>query len=286
MSQHAQLRGRLDPLGYHVQPEAVGHRHNGAYDCRIDGIHVHVAHESAVDLEHVDRQATQIAQAGVAGSEVVDRDIDAELAQSLQVFYALCEVIDQRAFRQLEHEPVRRHRGLLQHSPQRVAELALPQLYRRQIDRDRHDSHAFALPGDHLLARCPQHELAQRDDQAAVFGDRNESARRNQAPFRMGPPNERLEAHDALSRDVDERLVVNRQLTFLERRAQLVLEHQLLLHPSADDVRGHFELALVEITLPVRHLVRSIADQLLQRGQVAVAVGGPLPLARQRVGKL
>ena len=41
--------------------------------------------ERSVELDDVERYLTQVAQGGVAGSEVVDRDSDAQLSQPLQV---------------------------------------------------------------------------------------------------------------------------------------------------------------------------------------------------------
>ena len=40
-----------------------------------------VAHESRVDLEHIDRKGFQVRQDGVAGAEVVDGDLDPHLLQ-------------------------------------------------------------------------------------------------------------------------------------------------------------------------------------------------------------
>ena len=44
----------------------------------------HAGDEAAVDLEHVDRQALEVGERGVAGAEIVHRDADVERLQSLR----------------------------------------------------------------------------------------------------------------------------------------------------------------------------------------------------------
>ncbi len=41
------------------------------------------AHEGAIDLEAIDREAAQVAERGVAGAEIVERDLEAAASQTL-----------------------------------------------------------------------------------------------------------------------------------------------------------------------------------------------------------
>ena len=70
------------------------------------------------------------------------------------------------------------------------------------------------------------HPAADRLDQAALLGDRDELAGVEQAAPRMVPAHQRLEAGDLAAAQRDDRLVVQRQLVAPDRAAQLVLELQ------------------------------------------------------------
>jgi hypothetical protein len=69
------LVDRLDPFGGDLHAERLSERdHRPQHRRRVfrasGGIDV-----GAVDLEHLDRKLTQVAQRGIAGPEVVDRDL-------------------------------------------------------------------------------------------------------------------------------------------------------------------------------------------------------------------
>ena len=90
-----------------------------------------------------------------------------------------------------------------------------------------------------------QRPFAERQDEAAVLGDRDEHGRRNHALDRMVPPRERLEAGHDIAAQIDDRLVVQLELAALDRLAQIHLDLapvvDLLVHRSArrsDRCRG------------------------------------------------
>src|SRR5712692_6971250 len=62
--------------------------------------------EGAVDLEAIDRQLGKIAQARVARSEVVHRDLHTEGLQALQDEDRLLAIVDEHALGKLQFEPV------------------------------------------------------------------------------------------------------------------------------------------------------------------------------------
>ena len=92
--------------------------------------------EGAVDLDLVEREALQIAQRGIAGAEIVQRDPDAELAQLMQHVERRLVVANQHRLGDLELQPAggkaasRERRRDVQR--QRLA----PELDRRDVDRD------------------------------------------------------------------------------------------------------------------------------------------------------
>ena len=61
-------------------------------------------------------------------------------------------------------------------------------------------------------AGLAQHPGAELDDQAALLGDRDEVVGRDQAPNRVVPPDQRLEAGDPVGAEVDRRLGVQDEL--------------------------------------------------------------------------
>ena len=72
----------LDALGDDLQPEAPGQADDGGDQRRAARVRVDQRiDERLVDLEHVDGEALQMAERGVAGPEVVDGDPDAQLPE-------------------------------------------------------------------------------------------------------------------------------------------------------------------------------------------------------------
>ena len=72
--QLGELVGGLDPLGDDRHLEALAEADDRAGDRGLAAVDPDPVDERAVDLEHVDREARQVAQRGVAGAEVVDRE--------------------------------------------------------------------------------------------------------------------------------------------------------------------------------------------------------------------
>ena len=116
--------------------------------------------------------------------------------------------------------------GLEQHRVHEAGEVAVAELDRRQVDRDLQR----LRPGGGLAAGLAQHPFADRHDEPAFLGERDEGAGRDQATLRMLPARQRLEAGD-LAVDARLRLVVQHQLAALDRRSQVVLERAPLAQP-------------------------------------------------------
>ena len=73
--QVAELLVGLDALGGHRQPERVPELDHGVDDRHVLARVRDAAHERAVDLHAVDREAPQVLERRVAGAEVVDGDL-------------------------------------------------------------------------------------------------------------------------------------------------------------------------------------------------------------------
>jgi hypothetical protein len=101
------LRLILDPFRQRFHAQRIGQRRDRA-DHRI-GVapQRQVTDKALVDLELVEGEGAQIAERGIAGAEIVERDADAERAQAVQGFECLFDIGDEDAFGDFEFKPVR-----------------------------------------------------------------------------------------------------------------------------------------------------------------------------------
>ena len=90
--QHQDMFDAFHPFGHHLVTECLGQADHPLNNAHIAGIIEHVAHKAAVDLHLVDRQLLEVHQAGVAGTEVIQRELHAvgleagkELAHRLHI---------------------------------------------------------------------------------------------------------------------------------------------------------------------------------------------------------
>ena len=151
-----------------------------------------VLHERAVDLDLVEREAAQVAQAGVAGAEIVHREVDAERAQLMQGGERGRGVLHQHGLGDLEFQPAGRQARARQRPHDDLEQALADQLDGGEVDR-----HLDVLrPGRRVGAGAVDHPFADRDDQAELLGERDEIARRDQPAHRMLPADQRLEAGD------------------------------------------------------------------------------------------
>ncbi len=89
------------------------------------------------------------------------------------------------------------------------------------------------VPLQRLAAGALLHPAPDRLDQTAVLGDRDEVGRVEGPPLGMAPTDQRLEAGDLAGAEVDDGLVVERQLVAVEGVAQLPFHLQPLHRPRS-----------------------------------------------------
>ena len=77
---------------------------------------------------------------------------------------------------------------------------------------------------------CAQYPFAERSDETAFLGQRNEGAGRNHAAAWVVPAHQRFEASD-LTADKRLRLIIQFQLVACDSRTEVVLESSLLAQP-------------------------------------------------------
>src|SRR6202521_2555994 len=74
----------FDSLDHHGDAKFGGKRRDAVQSRDGPGARAQTIEERAVDLDLLQRKAVEIAQARIAGSEIVERDADAKLAQLIQ----------------------------------------------------------------------------------------------------------------------------------------------------------------------------------------------------------
>ena len=259
-------------------------RQRGGADRGVVGVGLDVAHEGAVELERLDRQQLQVGERGIAGAEVVDRQIDAERAQRLQPVDRTRRVSHRHRLGDFQFEIARLQavpRDRRRHLP---GQLRRAQLVRREIDRHAQAAaHALGAPGRQLPAGFVEHPGAERFDHARLLGDRNELERRDHAALRMLPADQRLDAAQLAVAPIDLRLVVDLELPFEQRRMQIAFEQHALA--------GHLVHARGEELEVVPPLLLGVIHRrvgVFHQGLAVVAVGreNADPDARRRVQRV
>ena len=125
----------------------------------------------------------------MAGAEVVERQPGAELADPLQHLRGVLRILHHQRLGEFELERAAGHRGARQHGADVVDQVMAQQLARGHIDTGEHRLARAqrALPQRKLLGGAVHHEHAEVDDQADLFGDADELARRHAAELGMIP---------------------------------------------------------------------------------------------------
>ncbi len=90
------------PFGHHFQPQCVPHGDDCFDDFQIARIGEDVLHETLVDFQPVERELREVAQRGVAGAEIVQRELHAHAAQRVQRLAGLDRIGHQCGFGQLQ----------------------------------------------------------------------------------------------------------------------------------------------------------------------------------------
>ena len=197
-----------------------------------------IGDEAAVDLDLVEREALQIAQRGIAGAEIVERNADPDGAQLVQHRERRIVVADQHRLGDLELEPACGQTRGRQRCDDLQRQRAALELHRRDVDREAD----IVRPGRGLDAGRGQHPLAELVDQAGLLGDRDEFGRRDHAALRMAPAQQRLAAGDPVVLQVEAGLIINLEAAVDDGLAQVHLQDaagaDLGVHVGLEEAMG------------------------------------------------
>src|ERR1700722_6395 len=102
-----QLPAGLDAFGDDSKLQALANANHGGNDRSRTGVVLDIPHEAAVDLQFADRQMRETAEAGITGSEIVQRQPNSELANGPHGLDRDRALVQDHAFGDLEHEHFR-----------------------------------------------------------------------------------------------------------------------------------------------------------------------------------
>src|SRR5437879_8877947 len=120
----------LDALRYHRQAELPAETNGRADDCRIVRIGEQVEHERPVDFESIEWEFLQIAQARIAGAEVVEHGAHAKFLNSEKRIKNPFLIEKQNILRQFQLKQRRRKPSGGKHLGDRTGKIARLQLRR------------------------------------------------------------------------------------------------------------------------------------------------------------
>src|SRR5262249_54670108 len=75
------LRVAFDAFGDHRHSQAAAEADQSAHDFRALALHAHPINETAIDLDRVDLEVSEVIKARIAGAEVIQRNADTGIAE-------------------------------------------------------------------------------------------------------------------------------------------------------------------------------------------------------------
>src|SRR5262245_18525982 len=228
--------GVLDAFGDDGKAQKIGERDGADDDRRVVRARPQLVHEGLVDLEPVDRKLFQIGQAGIAGAEIVERDLHAELLHPPERLQRPLVVLEQNVFGDFQLKQMGRELRVLENAFHRARKIAGLNERGRDVDAEA-DGLPVALPLPTLAAGgFHDPERRARRDRGNI-DERHEVGRRQQTAGWMAPANQRLGAQELAVAEANLRLIEQLELVALERMAELCLQRQSCLDLIPDLAR-------------------------------------------------
>ena len=241
------LLSGLNSFGDALHSQAVGQGDRGPHDRLILRRFDDRAHEGAIDLQTMHRQAAQKLEGGIAGAEIINGDPEALIRQRDQLLACQERIAQQHRFSDLQLQLLRRQRKGAQRVQQPPHEMTARQLQlaRRDVQRQTGQGQGALLPELQPLQQPLQGPLADRHDQAALLGQGDELGRGDADATAVGPAQQHLAA-DQRARLVHLGLDHQAQLLAVEGLGQLTVEFEALADLTAEGAGVGADLAAAE----------------------------------------
>ena len=205
----------FDAFGNHQVFKALPHVDYGVDDGRIIGFSGNLRDKRPVDFQHIDRKLPQVAEAGIPGTEIIHRKVNAHRFEVFKHRGRKFGVIHKNPFGELQFEISRVQSSLRKYCGDTFDKILAAKLGGRDIDGDAHRRKSLKLPVSRLPAGFAKYPASNLQDQAAVFRNRHELAGRDDAAIRMLPAYQRLGAGDLRSGEIHLGLVMQQKLVSL-----------------------------------------------------------------------
>ncbi len=221
----------LYPLDHHLHAEVVHYVDDAVEQHPILLVEGDMAHEGAVDLDQIDREGAQIVEGRVAGTEIVDGQLAARLAQGIDPHPVLIAALHQQRFGDFDDDVGRIEPEVLDHL-EPLARLGVDglELHGGTVDRHLQIRETGLLQPRQIPARLPQYQRTQPLNEPGLFRQRNELGRGDLSPLGVIPAHQRLQLGDPSAAVVPDGLVGHGQLLQLDRFGQILLHLVALAH--------------------------------------------------------
>jgi hypothetical protein len=208
----------LDAFGDGGETEAVAEADDGGGDLSALAGVSHGADEAGVDLELVEGEELEVAEAGVAGAEVVEREARTLLLELVRDAGGVFGVADEGALGDFEDESLEREVGVLGGGEDVPGEGEVGELGEGDVDGERE------VGGD--IFGCGEdgaEEFASKEAvEAGLLCEGDELVGQDETALGMLPAGECFEAAEEAGAQFDEGLEVGNDLVVFERAAQIV----------------------------------------------------------------
>ena len=186
------------PSAVSLEPERRGPGRRSPGRSRRRPCWLELADEGAVDLDLVDREAAQVAQRGIAGAEIVERDAEAGARSWPMRVAAASRSLDQDALGDLELEPARARARLGERCASTLARSSRSRSWTGETL-----TATRAASGQRCASRRPSRSTQSPSrsimPHSSAIGMK--MRRRDQAARRMVPAHQRLDADDRAAGD-------------------------------------------------------------------------------------
>src|SRR5208282_262716 len=155
---------RFHAFGDHTQPEVLAHINYGAHDGSVLGIDRDPADEGLVDFQDVNGKLLKIAEAGIAGAEVIHRKVNPHRFELLKYSSGGFGILHKDAFGDLKIKIARFQARFREYRPDAFDETLVAELTGGNIDGNPLERQTRVLPSARLPACFAHHPTADLDD--------------------------------------------------------------------------------------------------------------------------
>ncbi|MDP9397604.1 MAG: hypothetical protein M3P96_07150 [Actinomycetota bacterium] len=214
------LRRALDSFGDGAQLQRGAELGDGLHERPVLGPPVQAGDEGTVDLQGVDGELLEIGQRRVAGAEVVEGELHAQLLDLAQPAQRRVGVVQEQGLGDLEDQYGWIETALGEGRGDVVGDLSRHDLPGGEVDVDPQRA-ARVGPGAGLPARFGQDPAPHGHDEPGLLGQADEVVGADESPLRVLPAQQRLDAGDLPRTQLEDRLVVQDELLFGEGALQV-----------------------------------------------------------------